>query len=328
MSDPLVSVVIPCYNAEKHVEKCIERVYSQTYSRIEVIAVNDGSTDNTLSILKRLKQKYSDLTLLNGPNERAPRARNRGLEKTDGKYIQFLDADDLLKPTKIAHQVMLAEGASERVDLVAGAYIRELPSGEHRPHPVEKDDPWIGLLRVRLGITSANLWRTKKVLEIGGWDSSWEASQDAEFTFRLLKAGGRVKADDEMLTVKREPPDGINRGDQERMLRHYFKSRKLILDYLRGEGMFEERKDRIAFDWMFRFWQNYYQVDRDRAVAMFDRVFPHSFVPPRMQQGSPPVTRLYQLVYRYWGVQAAQKIGRYENRVKRGIKRRLGQKLN
>jgi len=328
MSDPPVSVVIPCYNSEEHVEECIEQVYSQTYPQIEVIAVNDGSTDDTLPILRSLKQKYSDLTLLNGSNEGAPRARNRGLEKAQGKYIQFLDADDLLKPTKIEHQVQRIHSSDDPVELIASSYVRRRLSGQKQTISVGKRDPWAALLRSRLGITSANLYRTSAVRRVGGWSTDWRASQDAELSFRLLKGGAEVVLDDHPLTIKQDREDSINMGNQERRLKYSFKVRALIMQHLRRSNMLDEREHLIDYDWMFRFWQQYYHINREDALNKFEHVFPDSFLPNQTRQGAPPVTRLYQLLVKFSDVQVAQRAGAFQDRIIRGVKRRLGLELN
>jgi glycosyltransferase involved in cell wall biosynthesis len=93
----LISVVIPCYNVEKHVAKCIESVLGQTYRKLEVIVVNDGSTDGTADILKRYlsdgRFRYTERT-----NAGVSAARNAGIDAAEGEYLAFADSDDYLEP--------------------------------------------------------------------------------------------------------------------------------------------------------------------------------------------------------------------------------------
>jgi len=98
----LVSVIIPLYNQKQYVEAAINSVLNQTYPYIEIIVVNDGSTDNPISVLKQFKSK---VTIINQKNKGLGAARNVGLKNSSGKYIQFLDADDILAPKKISNQI-------------------------------------------------------------------------------------------------------------------------------------------------------------------------------------------------------------------------------
>lgn len=95
---PLVSIVIPCYNTEKTLEKTLESIFNQTYNNYEIIGVNDGSTDGTLNILHIYKYK---IKIINQENRGAAAARNRGFKETKGQYLLFCDADVILKPTML-----------------------------------------------------------------------------------------------------------------------------------------------------------------------------------------------------------------------------------
>ena len=93
---PYVSIVIPVYNVEKYLEQCIESAVNQTLNNIEIIAVNDGSTDNSLSILKKYESKYDNFKIINQDNQGLSSARNTGLKACSGKYVYFLDSDDFI----------------------------------------------------------------------------------------------------------------------------------------------------------------------------------------------------------------------------------------
>ena len=98
----VVSVVIPVCNAEQYLEDTLKSVFAQTYPHIEIIAVDDGSKDRSVDIL----ESYSDrLVLIKQKNSSAAAARNRGVREAKGKWIAFLDADDLWSPDKIQRQL-------------------------------------------------------------------------------------------------------------------------------------------------------------------------------------------------------------------------------
>lgn len=94
---PCVSIIIPVYNVEQYLEECLESAVNQTLKNIEIIAVNDGSTDNSLSILERYKAKYNNFKILNQNNQGLSSARNTGLKVCSGKYVYFLDSDDFIE---------------------------------------------------------------------------------------------------------------------------------------------------------------------------------------------------------------------------------------
>lgn len=100
--EPLVSIIMPAYNAGKYILEALDSAFNQSYSKIEIIVVNDGSTDNTSEILDKIKNK---LTLIDSAHLGAAHARNLGIEKANGELIAFLDADDTIEVDKIRLQV-------------------------------------------------------------------------------------------------------------------------------------------------------------------------------------------------------------------------------
>lgn len=99
----LVSIIMAAYNADKYIYDAIESCLNQTYSNIELIIINDGSTDNTLGVIQKFNDKR--IVLINQTNQGQCKATNVGLKQSSGQYIQFLDADDLLARDKIHYQV-------------------------------------------------------------------------------------------------------------------------------------------------------------------------------------------------------------------------------
>lgn len=98
-----VSIIIPAYNIEKEIERCVDSVLSQTYQNIEVIIVNDGSTDGTLNILKLLEKKDHRIKLVDKVNEGVTKARLTGFEHATGEWIGFVDGDDYVEPEMYEH---------------------------------------------------------------------------------------------------------------------------------------------------------------------------------------------------------------------------------
>src|SRR5699024_10635905 len=108
---PLVSVIIPSYNRATHISKALNSVYAQTYRPIEVLVVDDGSTDNSKEVIQSWGKKHDSegfkIRYIYQENAGAPAARNTGIENAKGKYLQFFDSDDALIPEKLTTQITL-----------------------------------------------------------------------------------------------------------------------------------------------------------------------------------------------------------------------------
>ena len=88
------SFIVPVYNTEKYLKKCLDSLVNQTYKDFEIIVVNDGSTDKSSSIISKYQKKYKNIIVIDKENEGLSMARNRGVQKSSGKYIIFVDSDD------------------------------------------------------------------------------------------------------------------------------------------------------------------------------------------------------------------------------------------
>ena len=95
-NNPLVSVIVPCYNVEKYIKECMNSITANSYQNLEIIAVDDGSTDNTGQILDLLKDSDSRIKVIHQKNGGLSAARNTGLKHSHGKYLSFVDSDDVV----------------------------------------------------------------------------------------------------------------------------------------------------------------------------------------------------------------------------------------
>lgn len=96
--ETLISIIVPVYNVEDYVRKCLDSIINQTYKNIEIIIVNDGSTDNSLKICKEYSKKDNRIILIDQNNQGLSSARNNGIKKSHGQYIGFVDSDDVISP--------------------------------------------------------------------------------------------------------------------------------------------------------------------------------------------------------------------------------------
>lgn len=109
-----ISVIIPVYNAEKYLEECVNSIRNNTFRDIEIICVNDGSTDNSLAVLKSLAEQDSRIVVVDKPNGGPSETRNKGIEIARGEYISFIDSDDYIHPK--TYEFLYSEAKKDNLD--------------------------------------------------------------------------------------------------------------------------------------------------------------------------------------------------------------------
>lgn len=138
--NPLVSIIIPAYNAEKFIVQTIDSVKAQTYSNWELIIVNDGSKDNTLNIIENYAQADKRISFITKPNSGVSDTRNIGIEKAQGDYIAFLDSDDIWLPMNLEKKISLLEN-DPSVDFVFSNMLQADKDLQNQTQaPVGKDE--------------------------------------------------------------------------------------------------------------------------------------------------------------------------------------------
>ncbi|MEZ5440768.1 MAG: glycosyltransferase [Lysobacterales bacterium] len=180
-----VSIIIPCFNAAATVVEAVESALVQSVGNVEVIVVDDGSTDGSCQLLN----SYAGRVLLeSGPNLGGCAARNRGLALASGRWIQFLDADDVLHPTKLERQLAVSRVNPGRIVYADHVLIDE--EGQKlgaRSLRAEHDDALISVLEHRTLHTSGPLYRAEDLLAVGGFREGLNASQEFELNCRLAQ---------------------------------------------------------------------------------------------------------------------------------------------
>jgi glycosyltransferase involved in cell wall biosynthesis len=214
MSDslPLVSVIIPSYNYIDYIGKCLESVLSQDYSRIELIVVDDGSTDGTVELLKNFGG-ISKLILQE--NRGVSIARNRGLLEATGDFIAFLDADDFWDVSKISKQVRVA--LSTQSDLVYSGVNLVNPEGvvvtgaidpQYEGDCSQYFRKYPTRAIITLGTSNA-LFRKNLIAQSGILDPALSISADWDF-FRRYCDFARVSRNNERLVFYRQHPENMS----------------------------------------------------------------------------------------------------------------------
>lgn len=118
--NPLISIIVPTYNVEKYIRTCIESILAQTYRNVEVIIVNDGSTDQSLAVISDLICSHHNVKVINQKNQGLSVARNTGIDVATGKYITFVDADDKIMPGFVSSLYQIADRTG--ADIVRGSF--------------------------------------------------------------------------------------------------------------------------------------------------------------------------------------------------------------
>jgi glycosyltransferase involved in cell wall biosynthesis len=197
MSHPTVSVLIPCYNAEKYVSETLESVFRQTWPAIEVIVVDDGSQDGSAKEIERFKT--AGVRLIRQRNGGAGAARNRAYSASRGDFIQFLDADDLIDSEKIERQMTRIIDRSRCVASAEwGRFYSSPQETRFDPEPGWRDlDPldWLALSRADgLGMLFPALWLVPRTIAdaAGRWDETLSLGDDGEYFTRILLAAENV----------------------------------------------------------------------------------------------------------------------------------------
>jgi glycosyltransferase involved in cell wall biosynthesis len=211
---PLISVIIPAFNSAEFMGETLNSVFAQTFTNLEAIVINDGSSDT--QELERLLQQHSskNLRYIKQENQGAAAARNAGLRAANGEFVAFLDADDTWLPTFLERQMELLK--RNHADLVfADALLFGDPRLEGRtfmqvepPHGAVTPE---NLLAVKVTVlTSTVLARKQPILDVGLFDVTMRRGQDFDLWLRLARAGARFTYRREVLAHHRIVESGLS----------------------------------------------------------------------------------------------------------------------
>lgn len=220
-SSPLVSVIIPLYNARSYIGECVDSVLDQTYRPIEVIVVDDGSTDTSADFVEFHYGRR--VRLVRQKNQGASAARNHGLDVATGDYIQFLDADDTMAYNKIASEMrMLEKGGFSDTDMTfcQWNFMEDGTTGMKAvAHSYNRAvDALVDCQLQGCGIyPHCYLTPRKLIEEAGRWDESLSLTDDSEFFARVLsKARHLLFAPDTFVLYRRGTPGSLSKQKSER----------------------------------------------------------------------------------------------------------------
>jgi glycosyltransferase involved in cell wall biosynthesis len=222
---PLVSVVLPCFNAAEYLAAAIESVLAQDLGDLELIVVDDASTDGSLAIARSYGDPRVRVERL-ASNAGYPAAMNHGLERARGAYLARMDADDTCRPARLATQVALLD-REPRLALVGTEWYFVTPSGRvhERLKPAAPGAPrwipesWQSLFDgTRRFNDPSVVARTEAVRAVGGYRTYQRSVQDLDLWFRLVEAGGGAASWLEPLYGRRLNPESLVYSGQRALL--------------------------------------------------------------------------------------------------------------
>lgn len=239
---PLVSILIPAYNTQSWIADAIRSALAQTWPRKEIIVVDDGSRDQTVSIARQFAAKT--VSVLTQENQGVCAARNKAFEICQGDYIQWLDGDDLLAPDKIARQMEVLECCPSKRTLVSsavGEFFYRPSKAQFFPLAIWCDlSPLEWLLRKmeQNAHLQAGTWLiSRELAQAGGlWDVRLWKDNDGEYSCRLVLAsdGVRFVEGSKLFYRKSNPTSMSNLGRSSKKLESQFLSLQLQINHLRS----------------------------------------------------------------------------------------------
>ena len=244
MEQPKVSILIPCYNSEAFLAETLQSCINQQYTNIEIIVVDDGSTDNSLQVANKWEGNHDNIFVYQQPNAGVCRARNLAFEKSTGDYIMYLDADDIISQDKVSAQIELLRGEASDV-ICTCAWDRFYTAIEEAKFPhlsvYRNYDSGLDLAEDLLngGMFGISCYLTHRSIieKAGRWNEELTINTDGEFFFRVLANAGKVLFSGNGVLYYRSS----NKNSMSRHKPTEKKGKSLLLSYTLTEDYIEQK---------------------------------------------------------------------------------------
>lgn len=249
---PLVSYILPVYNVEKYLPQCLDSLLCQTMSHIEILCVDDGSTDRSPEILRAYSEKDSRVKVFTQSNRFAGAARNLGLSKATGEYVAFLDSDDFFEKD-LAEATYYAAKVRRADAVICGARVFDEQTQEARKaqwlyrsdyvpkkQPFSRKDCPNTLFQITTPAPWTKLFRRKFILDRELRFQEIHNTNDVFFTYAALAQAKRITTVDRVLVNYRRGMDTNLQSVKGKAPLCFFEAYKALRDYLREQGLLEE----------------------------------------------------------------------------------------
>ena len=267
MEKPLVSVIIPVYNVEQYLRQCLDSVVNQTLKDIEIICVNDSSTDNSLAILNEYAARDSRIKVITQPNGGAGAARNNGLSASTGKYLTFLDSDDFFEPDML--ELAYEKAEEDKADFVvfqSDQYYTDddkfvqvawtLREKEIPPYtPFSHRQMTDNIFKVFVGWAWDKLYNREFVEQNHLLFQEQRTSNDMLFVFSAVAIAKRITVVKKVLAhQRRDAKDSLSKT-RENSWYCFYDALLALRERLKSEGLYRElEKDYINYALHFSLW--------------------------------------------------------------------------
>ena len=235
-----VSIIVPNYNGGNTIEECINSVLNQTYQNFEIIVVDDGSTDNSIEILR--KYTNENIKIIYQPNKGASSARNHGIKYATGDYIQFLDADDTLSPNKIESQIQIFKKLNYDENIVVFGKWAKLGCTPAKINKNQKsvwhsyNNPTDILIDFALNncCLPPNTYLIHKniIIKAGLWNESLSRNDDGEFIARILDCASTLYFCEESISFYRSTPNSLSKRMNHKAAKSQIESQIMIAEIM------------------------------------------------------------------------------------------------
>lgn len=300
----LISIIIPCYNAEKFVGDAIQSALQQTFKEKEIICINNASNDRTEDVLIKYKSIYPNLIIVNEFKNGASAARNRGLFISKGEYIQFLDADDLLEPNKLEKQVEILKSSKDLPDFIASEGVMILPSEKKTINLHIEENAWFGLFTGKLGNTCSNLFKKSALISIDGWNEQMQSSQETELMYRLLKNNASVIFDhNERAVIRKINESSISASDKKNNYLRYVDLRLNIFSHLDSIGYYDSHDIYPYLNFLFDIIRILYRYNPEKSVEYHKILKKKKFTP----HSNSTKETVYKMLYNILGFKNSER---------------------
>lgn len=261
-----ISVILPVYNEEKYLKQCVDSIRCQTLQEIEIICVDDGSTDSSLQILRDYAEQDSRIKVLTQENRFAGVARNHGMRYAQGKYLSFLDSDDYFEEDML--EKMYARAESMEADIVICRYAEHceesgalrLPGWSFEDLFFKRKDIFCGaslycggIFQITKGWAWDKLFRTDFVKQCGYVFPDFRSSEDGFFVYMLLARAQRISYMDDILAIHRINNACSLSNTKERNWMNGFVMWQMIGQELKKQGIYEVYKQSFLNELSFFF---------------------------------------------------------------------------
>ena len=313
VQQPLVSVLIPAFNAEPWIAQCLESALGQTYPNLEIIVADDGSTDGTTEAVQRF---HPSVRLIRAEHKGSNAARNLLLRSATGEWIQYLDADDYLLRHKIAAQMEAALGPASPDVVCSPVILREESTGAERPLLFEQPgDIVMQFLQWGVLNTTGFLYRKQVLVEAGGWNEQQPACQEHELLLRIIKRSAKVASLSEPGSVYRlHGTASVSRKDPLRTARLQSALLDEMQSYLEQNGRFRPEYRRALF---------VSRLETARKTWPMDKTFASGLARKARATGasawstqSPALPASYRIMHALFGFEGAERIADFQRNLR------------